>query len=109
MSAADGIATKVIAGATIEVIERGSGRPLLFLHPGIGIDPGAAVLERLAQGARVIAPLASGLRPLGTAAGDDDGRRPRLFLSRSLRDATILRMRSWSASPWAAGSPPRSR
>jgi pimeloyl-ACP methyl ester carboxylesterase len=29
---------------------------LLFLHPGIGIEPTAPVLERLARGARVIAP-----------------------------------------------------
>ncbi len=33
----------------IEMIERGGGRPLLFLHPGIGIEPGAAVLDRLAE------------------------------------------------------------
>jgi pimeloyl-ACP methyl ester carboxylesterase len=45
-----------IAGVRIEMIERGQGRPLLFLHPGIGIDATAPVLDRLAAQARVIAP-----------------------------------------------------
>jgi pimeloyl-ACP methyl ester carboxylesterase len=45
-----------INGIRIELIERGAGRPLLFLHPGIGIEPDAPVLERLATRARVIAP-----------------------------------------------------
>jgi pimeloyl-ACP methyl ester carboxylesterase len=53
---ADGISSRTIAGIGIELIERGAGRPLLFLHPGIGIDPTAPVLERLLAGARVIAP-----------------------------------------------------
>jgi pimeloyl-ACP methyl ester carboxylesterase len=48
--------TKEIAGVRIEMIERGSGRPILFLHPGIGIDAKAPVLDRLAAGGRVIAP-----------------------------------------------------
>ncbi len=45
-----------INGIRIESIEKGNGRPLLFLHPGIGIDPAAPVLDRLAERARVIAP-----------------------------------------------------
>jgi pimeloyl-ACP methyl ester carboxylesterase len=40
----------------IELIERGHGRPLLFLHPGIGIEADAPVLERLAARGRLIAP-----------------------------------------------------
>jgi pimeloyl-ACP methyl ester carboxylesterase len=55
-TAADVIASRVISGVRIELIERGSGRPLLFLHPGIGIAATAPVLDRLAQRARVIAP-----------------------------------------------------
>jgi pimeloyl-ACP methyl ester carboxylesterase len=46
----------VIEGISVEVIERGSGPPLLFLHPGIGIERTAPVLDHLARGARVIAP-----------------------------------------------------
>jgi pimeloyl-ACP methyl ester carboxylesterase len=48
--------TVSVNGVRIEVIERGAGRPLLFLHPGIGIEPDASVLERLATRARVIVP-----------------------------------------------------
>jgi pimeloyl-ACP methyl ester carboxylesterase len=43
-------------GISIEMIERGAGRPLLFLHPGIGIEPDAPVLDRLAARYRVLAP-----------------------------------------------------
>jgi pimeloyl-ACP methyl ester carboxylesterase len=50
------VSTVEISGVRIETIERGAGRALLFLHPGIGIDAQAPVLERLAEGARVIAP-----------------------------------------------------
>ena len=45
-----------VNGLRIEMIERGQGRPLLFLHPGIGIDPKAPVLDALAAKARLIAP-----------------------------------------------------
>src|SRR5215204_6573167 len=45
-----------VSGVSIELIERGRGRPLLFLHPGIGIGHTAPVLDCLARGARVIAP-----------------------------------------------------
>jgi pimeloyl-ACP methyl ester carboxylesterase len=60
MDAAGGATTRTIAGTTIEVIERGRGRPILFLHPGIGIDPKAAVLDALAAAGRVIAPVHPG-------------------------------------------------
>lgn len=46
----------VVDGIGIETIERGRGRPLLFLHPGIGIERTAPVLDHLARGARVLAP-----------------------------------------------------
>ena len=49
-------AARVINGIRIELIERGSGRPLLFLHPGIGISATAPVLDHLAARARLIAP-----------------------------------------------------
>lgn len=45
-----------VHGVTVEIVEKGNGRPLLFLHPGIGLDPSAPVLERLSEHARVIAP-----------------------------------------------------
>jgi len=45
-----------IAGVDLQVEERGSGRPLLFLHPGEGLEPGRPWLDALAQRHRVIAP-----------------------------------------------------
>src|SRR5580704_4923189 len=49
-------ASRLVDGIRIEMIERGSGRPLLFLHPGIGISASAPVLDRLAERTRLIAP-----------------------------------------------------
>src|SRR5437667_6896212 len=46
----------VVNGIRVEMVERGRGRPLLFLHPGIGLDGAAPALDRLAERARVIAP-----------------------------------------------------
>ncbi len=48
-----------LGGVSVEVTERGRGRPVLFLHPGHPagrVDPNARVLELLAENARVIAP-----------------------------------------------------
>jgi pimeloyl-ACP methyl ester carboxylesterase len=65
----------IINGARIELIERGSGAPLLFLHPGIGIDPDAPVLDALARSRRVIAPSHPGFGnselPKGVGTVDD--------------------------------------
>jgi pimeloyl-ACP methyl ester carboxylesterase len=55
-SSAPGLA---INGVAMEIIERGKGRPLLFLHPGHPsgrLDPKAPVLELLSERARVLAP-----------------------------------------------------
>jgi pimeloyl-ACP methyl ester carboxylesterase len=48
--------TMSIAGATLELVERGHGRPLLFLHPGEGLAPERPWLELLSRRFRVIAP-----------------------------------------------------
>jgi pimeloyl-ACP methyl ester carboxylesterase len=45
-----------VNGIQIEMMEQGEGRPLLFLHPGIGIEPDAPILHRFAARARLIAP-----------------------------------------------------
>ncbi|MGE0223465.1 MAG: alpha/beta fold hydrolase [Acetobacteraceae bacterium] len=45
-----------VSGVTLEVEERGQGRPLLFLHPGEGLQPNRPWLETLAASFRVIAP-----------------------------------------------------
>jgi pimeloyl-ACP methyl ester carboxylesterase len=46
----------VVDGINVEVIERGRGPALLFLHPEIGIERTAPVLDALARNTRVIAP-----------------------------------------------------
>lgn len=45
-----------VAGVTLEVEEAGSGRPLLFLHPGEGLQPNRPWIADLAKSFRVIAP-----------------------------------------------------
>lgn len=46
----------VVAGVNLEIEEAGQGRPLLFLHPGEGLQPTHPWLNRLGQHHRVIAP-----------------------------------------------------
>ncbi|HEX9462894.1 MAG TPA: alpha/beta fold hydrolase [Alphaproteobacteria bacterium] len=51
------VTAKLTVGAlSIELIDRGRGRPIVFLHPGDGLDPQAPVLDRLAARGRLIAP-----------------------------------------------------
>jgi pimeloyl-ACP methyl ester carboxylesterase len=45
-----------IAGVRIDLIKRGTGRPLLLLHPAIGIKPTDRVIEDLTGSFTVIAP-----------------------------------------------------
>src|SRR5438874_779720 len=56
MTLQDSAAAITVNGITVEAIEKGRGRPLLFLHPGIGLDRNATVLDKLAEHAHVIAP-----------------------------------------------------
>jgi pimeloyl-ACP methyl ester carboxylesterase len=67
--------TLVVNGTRIDMIERGSGRPILFLHPENGIEPALAAIEMLAKGARVIAPTHPGFGrselPKGMRTVDD--------------------------------------
>jgi pimeloyl-ACP methyl ester carboxylesterase len=45
-----------IAGIELEIVERGEGAPLLYLHGGAGLGTDAAFLELLAKERRVVAP-----------------------------------------------------
>ncbi len=71
------ISTIVVSGARIELVDRGRGRPILFLHPHIGLDPSAPALAMLAEGGRLIAPSHPGFghseRPAGITTVDDLG------------------------------------
>lgn len=49
-------ATLTVSGVALELEDRGSGRPLLFLHPGEGLQPRRPWLDLLARRFRVIAP-----------------------------------------------------
>jgi pimeloyl-ACP methyl ester carboxylesterase len=67
--------TLVVNGTRIDIIERGAGRPILFLHPENGIEPALPAIDELAKGARVIAPTHPGYGrselPKGTRTVDD--------------------------------------
>jgi pimeloyl-ACP methyl ester carboxylesterase len=76
MSVATGAITSIMVnGVSLEAIERGQGRPILFLHPGIGIESDAPVLAELARGGRLIAPTHPGFGgsqlPKGMSTVDD--------------------------------------
>ena len=65
----------VVNGTRIDLIEKGSGPPLLFLHAENGIEPAAAAIDELAKRARVIAPTHPGYGrselPKGMRSVDD--------------------------------------
>src|ERR1700727_2396075 len=48
--------TLMVAGVSLQIHERGEGRPLLFLHAGAGLAPERLWLDLLAAEFRVIAP-----------------------------------------------------
>jgi pimeloyl-ACP methyl ester carboxylesterase len=45
-----------VSGVSLEIEERGQGRPILFLHPGEGLQANRPWLDALARNHRVIAP-----------------------------------------------------
>ena len=65
----------VVNGSRIELVDRGRGRPILFLHPHIGLDASAPLLALLAARGRLIAPSHPGFghseRPAGITTVDD--------------------------------------
>ena len=65
----------VVDGARIDLVERGSGRPLLFLHAENGVEPALAAIDALAKAAHVIAPTHPGFGrselPAGMRTVDD--------------------------------------
>jgi hypothetical protein len=58
-----------IAGREIELLRRGRGRPLLYLHAGDGIEPSLGFVERLSRSFKVTAASHPGSAPRrGTAS-----------------------------------------
>src|SRR5437899_1652970 len=66
--------TIALAGTPLELVERGHGRPLLFLHAGEGLAPERPWLELLSLRFRVIAPWHPGYgnSPLTDGSGSVD-------------------------------------
>src|SRR5271157_2538702 len=66
--------TVLVAGVNLELVERGQGRPLLFLHAGEGLAPERPWLDLLSRRYRVIAPWHPGYgnSPLIDGAGSVD-------------------------------------
>ena len=75
MDSAEGPVTEKIAGVNIEILRRGKGRPLLFLHPHIGMHGSERFIELLAREVQVIAPSHPGFGhselPKGMSTVDD--------------------------------------
>ena len=59
----------VVEGTRIDLIERGDGAPLVFLHAENGIYPALAAIDELAKSSRVIAPTHPGFGRSELAAG----------------------------------------
>src|SRR3989442_11333628 len=75
MDSAEGPVTEKIAGANIEILRRGKGRPVLFLHPHIGLHGSERFIDLLGRHVQVIAPSHPGFGhselPRGMASVDD--------------------------------------
>ncbi len=75
MDSAEGPVTEKIARASIEILRRGKGRPVLFLHPHIGLHGSERFIELLAREVQVIAPSHPGFGhselPKGMSTVDD--------------------------------------
>src|SRR6266850_7253219 len=75
MDSAEGPVTEKIVCANIEILRRGKGRPILFLHPHIGMHGSQRFIDVLAREGQVIAPSHPGFGhselPRGTSTVDD--------------------------------------
>src|SRR5580700_5508195 len=101
----------VVGGARIDLIERGNGRPLLFLHPENGIEPSRPAIAELAKSAHVIAPTHPGFGrsdlPKGMRSVDDISYFYLDFLDQlDLRDLTVVgvALGAWLAAEIAVKS-----
>ncbi len=66
---------RTIAGAEVEMMIKGTGQPLLFLHAGHGVEPTDPLIDHLAKSYQVIVPSHPGFgasaRPEGVDTIDD--------------------------------------
>ncbi len=80
------------AGSDVEITETGQGRPILFLHPGIGLRGAEPFLKALGRLGRVIAPAHPGFHnsPAGGFATVDDMSYLYLSLLESLDEPALV-------------------
>jgi len=103
-----------VHGVRLEIVERGQGRPILWLHGEEGLDPGAPFLELLAAQGRVLAPSHPGFGhspDVGSIDTVDDLSYLYLDLlaARNLRDVVVIgcSLGGWIASEMAVKSSER--
>ena len=108
------VSSVVVNGIRVELIERGAGKPLLFLHPSIGLRAAEPVLDALGRGARLIAPTHPGFGaselPKGMSTIDDLSYFYLDFLEQlDLRDALLVGvgLGAWIAAEIAVKSTER--
>jgi pimeloyl-ACP methyl ester carboxylesterase len=112
--AESGPGSLVVEGTRIDMIERGSGQPLLFLHAENGIEPAADAIDELAKSAHVFAPTHPGFGRSELSAGmrsvDDLSYFYLDLLDRfDLRDVTVVgvSLGAWIAAEIAVKSTAR--
>ena len=92
-----------VAGDDLELVERGQGRPLLFLHAGEGLAPERPWLELLSRKYRVIAPWHPGYGNSPLIDGSARSTISPIYIWIS-PPSWGSRMRCWSAHASAVGS-----
>ncbi|HKC99636.1 MAG TPA: alpha/beta hydrolase [Methylomirabilota bacterium] len=97
-----------VHGVQLEIVERGQGRPILWLHGEEGLDPGAPFLDQLASHGGVLAPSHPGFgHSPDVASIDSVDDLSYLYLDllaeRNLRDVTVVgcSMGGWIAAEMA--------
>src|SRR5262245_35905069 len=102
-----------VHGIRLDLVERGQGRPLLWLHGEEGLDADAPFLERLATVGRVIAPTHPGFGRSPDADGidtvDDLSYLYLDLLAERARDAVVIgaSLGGWIAAALAVKSTAR--
>ena len=103
-----------VHGVTLELLERGQGRPILWLHGEDGLDPSAPFIDLLAAHGRVVAPSHPGFGHSPDANNIDSvDDLAYLYLdllaARNLRDVIVIgsSLGGWIASEMAVKSSER--
>src|SRR4029450_11752154 len=100
-----------VHGVTLEILERGQGGPILWLHGEDGLDPSAPFIDLLAAHGRVVAPSHPGFGHSPDASNIDSvddlaSLSPALPAERNLRDVIVIgsSLGGWIAAEMAVKS-----